>query len=170
MSRQLRYRTIPARDPPVERRARARNIFTALPTETNPLVESSRDDSLLYNTHPGSDNSDNRIVLCTPPSQRPESSPTHRTRVSEEPRSSPTSTPRNSDGAILPSLSPLLLPAFSPPVLTSPPNLPPSNPSEEERGRASGYPVIPGWMSRAVKVIPGRMSRAVKTWHSKSIN
>ncbi len=149
MFRQLRSHTVPARDSPI---ARANNIFANLQTEgddhtaANPLVESSQDESMLFNS--GSEDSENRIVLYTPTSQRtgnsfnpqPEegrSSPT--SREGSSPTSSDTS-PQDGDDADLSFISPLLVPPFSPLIFPSSP--PPSHREGEHKhaSNASGSP------------------------------
>ncbi len=70
-------------------RTRTRNTFTELQLEggsLNPLVESSQDESLLFNSHPSSENSKDRILLFTPPSQWTAGSPTPGTGKSPTPQ------------------------------------------------------------------------------------
>ncbi len=110
---QLRNRFVPARDPSslITRQSRPRNAPTIVTIEhKNFLIEAS--------SYPGpeSEDSDEGIVLSTPPSQRTPatgSSPTP--ELGDTTHSfSPTHEPRNVDNSPLLSLSPLLHPPFSP--------------------------------------------------------
>ncbi len=118
---QLRNRFVPARDPSslTTRQSRPRNAPTIITIEhKNPLIEASQEESWLFRSYPGpeSEDSDKRIVLSTPPSQRAPttgSSPTP--ELGDTTHSfSPTHEPRNVANSPLLSLSPLLHPPFSP--------------------------------------------------------
>ncbi len=118
---QLRNRFVPARDPSslTTRQSRPRNAPTIVSIEhKNPLIEASQEESWLFRSYPGpeSEDSDERIVHSTPPSQRTPatgSSPTPELGATTH-SYSPTPEPRNVDNSPLLSLSPLLHPPFSP--------------------------------------------------------
>ncbi len=130
----LRNRFVPTRDSTNLGARRTRPRDTPTPPTTpmieneNPLVQASQEESWLFRSCSQSENTDNRIALFTPPSQRTpatERSPTPDARTNQRDDAgrspSPTPGPQTPRTPQLLSLSSLLLPPFSPLPHESPP-------------------------------------------------